>query len=192
MTEIETARLRLRRFVPEDLDDLCRLLADPRVMRYVGVEAGYIFSREETEAALATFITGWARRGYGRWAVVEKATGRFAGLCGFRLFDGEAELLYLLHVEYWGQGLASEAARASLRYAFEELRLTKVVAVTRPEHTASRRVLERVGMRYEGEVCSHGVELVSYTMTSEEFKPDDAPYAVRQCEPPPTTEEGRG
>lgn len=183
MPEIETARLRLRRFTPDDLDDLARLLADPRVMRHLGVEAGKTFSREESAAALTNFIEGWDRRGFGRWALVEKATAAFVGLCGFRSFEGEPELLYLLRAECWGRGLAAEAARASLRYAFEELHFERVVAVTRPEHTASRRVLERVGMRYEGEVRSHGVELMGYAMTSEEFRAGDAPYAVRRCGP---------
>ena len=95
MPEIKPAWLRLRLFTPADLDDLACLFGDPKVMRYLGAEAGTTLPRAETGAALAKFIGDWHERGFGRWAVVHKETQRFIGLCGFKLLVGEAELIYV-------------------------------------------------------------------------------------------------
>ena len=180
MPEIETARLRPRMFVPSDLDDLARLLMSPEVMRYIGVEAGKTLTLEETEEHLQNFIEGWRRRRFGRWAVVEKKTNRFIGLCGLKLLEEEVELIYLLHEAYWGRGLASEAARASLRYGFEELELERIVAVTRPENISSQRVMERIGLRRAGDVRSYGVDAVCYVIERKDYEPGDALYALRR------------
>src|SRR5712692_11266922 len=83
---IETARLRLRMFRPEDLDDLAGLFADPDVMRYVG--NGKPVGREEAEKALLSIIQHWHRHGFGRWAVEEKETRRFVGFGGLRSLFG--------------------------------------------------------------------------------------------------------
>jgi ribosomal-protein-alanine N-acetyltransferase len=179
MPQIETARLRLRLFTGDDLDDLACLCGDPQVMRYLGVEAGKTLSLAETEAHLRNFIEGWRKRGFGWWAVVGKETGRFLGLCGLKALDAEVELIYLLHAQYWGRGFASEAARASLRYGFEELHLERIMAVTRRENVASQRVMQSIGMRPDGEVHYHGISGVSYVIRREEFAHGDAHYVVR-------------
>lgn len=180
MPEIETSRLRLRLFTPDDLDDLERLFSDPEVMQYLGVEAGKTLSREETAKALRDFIKGWHERGFGRWAVIHKETNRFIGLCGLKLFEGQPELIYVLEKAYWGRGLATEAARAALRYGFEEVKLERIVAVTRPENVASQRVMRSIGMKWEGEGLYYGVEGVGYAITGEEFLPDESLYIVRR------------
>ncbi|HEX8069809.1 MAG TPA: GNAT family N-acetyltransferase [Pyrinomonadaceae bacterium] len=180
MPEIETARLRLRPFVAADLDDLARLCADPEVMRYIGLEAGRTLTRAETQYVLDTIITFWRTHGYGRWAVLLKTTGRLIGLCGLRQLDGEPELMYAFEQASWGQGLAAEAARASLRYGFEEVGLERIVAVTRHANAASQRVLVKIGMRYEGEARPYGVETLGYALTRAEFAPDDSSYLLRR------------
>lgn len=184
MPQIETSRLRLRMFTPDDLDDLERLFSDPEVMLYLGVEAGKTLSREETEEALSSFIQGWHQRGFGRWAVILKETKRFIGLCGLKLLEGQPELIYVLEKQYWGKGLATEAARAALRYGFEEVKLERIIAVTRPENVASQRVMQRLGMKWEGEGRYYGVEGVGYSITEEEFEKefevDDSLYIVRR------------
>lgn len=109
MPEIETSRLRLRLFTPDDLDDLERLFSDPAVMLYLGVEAGKTMSREETEETLRGIIKVWHKRGFGRWAVIHKELNQFIGLCGLKLLEDDAELIYVLEKEYWGQGLATKA-----------------------------------------------------------------------------------
>ncbi len=174
MSDIETARLRLRPFTPDDLDDLAPLLGDPAVMRHIGVESGKTLTRAEAAAALDNMINGWRKRGYGRWAVLLKATGQLIGLCGFRLHENMPELIYLLGKTHWGQGFATEAAQASLRYGFAELRFERIVAFTRPENTASQRVLQKLGMRFAGEAPLHGVAALCYVLTRAEFRPDES------------------
>ena len=182
--EIETSRLRLRRFLPSDLDALAGLMGDPDVMRFIGREVGRTLSPAEAEELLAHLLSEWDRRGFGRFVVLDKETGQFIGLCGWKTLEGAAdkpELLYLLGREHWGRGLAVEAAAACLRYGFGELGMTRVVALTRPDHHVSRRVLEKLGMRCEGEGVYYGIQAVCYAVTRAEFRPDtSARYKVRR------------
>lgn len=178
MPEIETARLRLRMFTPSDLDDLMLIFGDPDVMRYLGIEAGKTVPREEVEVTLKKMIEFWAKNGFGRWAIINKEDGRLIGLCGLRLLDGAPELVYAIAKAYWGRGLATEAARASLRYAFEHLQLERLVAVTRHGNTASIRVMKKIGMSYEQEVNHYGVDGVCYVANRAEFEIDDSPYIL--------------
>src|SRR2546423_13569681 len=108
MPEIETARLRLRSFIPNDLDALARLFADREVMRHLGIESGKTLTRAETQTVLDKYIAVWAEHGFGICAVLHKATGQLIGLCGLRLRQTPPELLYVLSKEWWGQGLAVE------------------------------------------------------------------------------------
>ncbi len=170
MSDIETARLRLRPFTVADLDDLARLLADPAVMRYLGVEGGQTLTRAEAAAALDNMITGFRQRGFGRWAVLLKSTGRLIELCGFRLHEDTPELIYLLGTTHWGQGLAAEAAQASLRCGFAELSFERIIAFTRPANTASQSVLQKIGMRSDGEAQLQGVAVLCYELTQFEFQ----------------------
>ena len=127
---------------------------------------------------LHTSIEGWQKHGFSRWAIIDKRLEKFAGLCGWRSSGGKPELLYVLTKEVWGRGLATEAAGACLRYGFEELHFDSAIAVTRPEHHASRRVLEKIGMSFEGVMSHSGIEAATYTLTKERFCPDKAAYVL--------------
>jgi RimJ/RimL family protein N-acetyltransferase len=180
MPEVETIRLRLRMFAPGDLDRLCLILSDHSVVRYLGVEAGKPFTRAECEEALNNAVEAWSKYGYGRWAVIDKVTGELIGLCGLRSREGTPELLYILAEAYWNEGLATEAAGACLRFAFEELEVSRIIAFTRHENVASRRVLEKLGMSYEGKVQEAGVDGVMYMIAREQFTPDESTF-YRSC-----------
>jgi RimJ/RimL family protein N-acetyltransferase len=180
MDEIETERLRLRRFTPGDLEAFCSLLGDPDVVRYLPARAGAAFSREESEALLYNAIESWTKYGFSRWAVIHKHHAKVIGLCGWRRFDGTPELLYILQKDYWGMGLATEAAKACLRYGFEQLEFDRVVAFTKQENRASRQVLQKIGMDYEGVVFHTGVEVAGYSITKETFFPDDSRYTLHR------------
>ena len=169
MHEIETARLRLRQFTHADLAALTRIVGDAEVMKYLGNPPGPI-TAEESEAFLGGMMAHWARHGFGRWAVVERATGRLIGCAGFRLYEGVPELNYLLDKSCWKAGLGTEVAEACLRHGFTRHGFESVVAFARPENAASRRVLEKVGARYEGEAVAYGVEVVRYEITRDEFE----------------------
>ena len=180
MDEIETERLRLRRFTPDDLEAFCSILGDPDVMRYLGVEAGKSYSRQESEALLYNAIETWTRHGFSRLAIVDKYLTKVIGLCGWRRFEGTPELIYILTKEYWGMGLATEAAKACLRYGFEQLHFDRMIAFTRIENRVSLRVLQKIGMTYEGVVSHTGVEVASYVITKENFSPDDSIYVLHR------------
>jgi ribosomal-protein-alanine N-acetyltransferase len=111
---------------------------------------------------------------------VDKASGEVIGYCGFRINEGRTELHYLLARAYWCAGLATEAARAALRYAFEELRLTEIIALVRPENTASARVLKKIGMRHTGrQERFFGHNFDRYLITMSDYQADNAPYSFR-------------
>jgi ribosomal-protein-alanine N-acetyltransferase len=146
--ETETARLFLRPFTSQDLDTLCQLYSDPDVMRYIGKG---VRNRDESEQSLSKMIAHWQSHGLGMWAAFHKPDGRFVGRCGLTpLADTEQiELGYTFHRDFWGQGLATEAARRSLQHGFETLGLSRIVAIARPANVASWRVMEKVGMTRE-------------------------------------------
>lgn len=179
MPEIETTRLRYRMLSPHDLDDLFVIFRDPDVMKYLGIEPGTIPSREETKSLLGRMIEFWTVHGFGRWAVVNKEDGKLIGICGFRLLDSRPELFYLFAKASWGKGLATEAARAVLRYGFEELGFEQIVAAIRPANIASLRVITKIGMRYEMEISHAGIHAVCYVATRGDYQPDDSPYFIR-------------
>jgi len=182
MHEVETARLRLRMFTPADLSALSRIFADPHVMEYLGKD-GLPIPSEETAAALTSIIEHWHRNGFGRWAVEDKADGRLLGYAGIRSLEGQAELVYLLAKEYWGQGLATEVAVACLRYGFTEKRFDSILALTRPLNVRSRRVMEKIGMRFEKDATYFGIDVVQYVVERREYKGDDSFYLLRAISP---------
>jgi len=177
--ELETARLRMRMFTPDDIGELARITRDADVMRYIG--EGRPLSWEETEYNLSTIIRAFRRRGFGRWAVVHKAGGRLLGYCGFSTLDESVgvELVYMLARPYWGMGLASEAARACVRYAFEVLGLDSLAAITMPGNARSRQLLEKLGMRHERDCHLHGYDCVQYRIRRADFQPDGSLYLAK-------------
>lgn len=176
MPTLETDRLKLRMFTRADLDDLAILIADPDVIRYVG--SGKPGTREEAVAALQSVFEHWETHGFGRWAVVDKQTGTFIGLGGLRTLQGTPEVVYHLAKAYWGRGLATELARASLRYGFEEHKFDRVVAIAKPANLASIRVMEKVGMHYEMQTNYYNLDVVQYAIAREEFDSEGSTYLV--------------
>ena len=180
MHELETARLRLRLFTPDDLDELARIFGNPRVMRYLGKQ-GEPMTRAETETALLSMIAHWQRHGFGRWAVVHKEPEILIGCAGLRSFEGIAELVYLLDQPFWGVGLATEIARACLRYGFEVQQLDHIIGLARPQNSASRHIMEKIGMRFEGEINVFEIDVVRYTIGREDYQSDKSSFIVRSA-----------
>ncbi len=90
------------------------------------------------------------------------------------MLDDTPELVYLLAKPYWGMGLATEAAKACLKYGFEELQLEQIIAVTRHENVASRRVLERIGMKHEKDVRLYDIDCVYYSISRKSYQPGNS------------------
>jgi len=155
--EIETARLHLRPFTRADRDAIHAIYADPEVMRHVG--HGAHKTPADTDAALQAFRRMLQSRGMSFLAVIERATGRLigdAGLYPVEAAEGDVELGYTLARDAWGRGYATEAARALVEHARTGLGATRVVATVDPANTASKRVLEKVGMTADGERIAYG------------------------------------
>jgi [ribosomal protein S5]-alanine N-acetyltransferase len=149
---LSTQRLLLRPFAPEDEDALFGLWNDPHVRRYLWDD--HLVSREQVHEQLALSEREFRERGYGQFTLALKEwPGVLIGFSGLRRIDGtqEVELLYGLYQSFWGRGLATEAARAVLRFGFEELGLEEILAGADFDNTASIRVMERLGMTYAGE-----------------------------------------
>jgi RimJ/RimL family protein N-acetyltransferase len=170
--EIETNRLRLRAFTPDDLDALYLVFGDPEVMTYI--TGGKPRTKEATLAGLLRTIEGWQNRGFGLWAVAEKDSGHVIGYCGLIFLDEttEIELAYGLAKSSWGKGFATEAARASLRYGFEELKLERIVAVVNPQNIPSQRVLEKLGMKYKRNAHHYDADLMYYELSKQDYHAD--------------------
>ncbi|MEG4813399.1 GNAT family N-acetyltransferase [Microcoleus sp. K5-D4] len=168
MHEIETARLYLRQFTPEDLDELYRIYSDAEVMKYLrGVK-----TREETQIAIHTMLKCWAENNFGMWALVHKIDRKLIGRCGLVFLDQtpEVELGYAIDKVYWNQGLVTEASLASLNYGFQILNLERIVAIARPENIASQRVIQKVGMKYEKNTRYYETDVLYYSISRETYE----------------------
>jgi RimJ/RimL family protein N-acetyltransferase len=164
---LETERLILRKFEESDIDAIFEMRSDAEVMRFIREPQ----NRDETINWLKLVSSHWQDEKIGFCAVIEKSSGKVIGWCGlWRLKEtGETEVGYAIDKEYWGKGLAVEAARAFLEYGFTKLNLEKIVAVARPENKASRRVMEKLGMHYDYAGEFYGRQLVHYSIAKEEF-----------------------
>jgi len=182
MPEIETERLLLRMFSQDDLDDLSTIYADADVMQYL---SGHPLTREETAGWLKYFLDGWENFGFGWWAVILKESGQLIGHCGLQFIHitPEVEVTYGLAKKYWRKGIASESARACLRYGFEELKLERIYALADPGNTVSHRVMQRVGMKYDRtEYYKDDLyegDLIYYVISREDHRSDDSIYQLR-------------
>ena len=182
--EVETERLLLRAFAPGDFEAFAGMRADAEVMRYIGLPVGPQ-TREQARAWQEKNDRRWRDNGFGMWGVGERATGELAGWCGLSRLDDtqEVEVGYGLARRAWGRGLATESARASLRYGFESVGLARIVAVVNPANDASRRVVEKLGLRYAKDAHHYGADLNYFEIDRAEFKPAASPYVLREAPP---------
>lgn len=142
-----TPRLALRPCAAGDVEALYHLWTTPEVRRYLWDDEAIL--REQAAAVVAESEQSFAERGFGLWGVALRDSPALIGFCGLRAIAGsaEVELLYGLAPAQWGQGLATEAAVAVLRYAFEQAELVRVWARTDSPNSASLRVMQRLGMQ---------------------------------------------
>ena len=144
---LDTKRLRLREFRAADVDALYRLNSDRRVMRYIG--NGSIDTRDMAERAVTRSMKYYSNYpGLGVWPAEERGSGAFVGWFCLKYVPAtvEVEVGYRLAREAWGQGYASEGARAIVRYAFDKVGLDRIIGLTHPDNGASQRVLQKAGL----------------------------------------------
>lgn len=182
---LETERLVLRRFTMADVDNLVGLDADPDVMRFVN--GGIPTCRDDIENEFLPAYLGYYERyrEYGFWAAIEKSSVDFLGWFHFRPREGTApgqvELGYRLCKSAWGKGYAAEGSRALIRKGFTESGVQRVTAEAMAANMASRRVMEKAGLRlvrtfrqpWPGAADGHEIEVVEYALQKADWEEQD-------------------
>ena len=155
MNTLETPRLRLRMFREDDFDSYADMMADPEVMRYL--PQGGPLPRPEAWRNMAAVLGHWQLRGFGPWAVEERASGRLVGRIGPFCPAGwpGLELIWAIRRQFWGQGFATEGAR--------------VVSLIRPQNAPSIRVAEKIGEQFQGKMEFYGDEVLVYGISRERW-----------------------
>ncbi len=165
----ETERLWLREYREDDAAAFLQLNSNPEVLRFTGDQP--ITSLDEAVAVLRAHpIADYQKHGFGRWACILKSSGQHIGFAGLKLLPelGEVEVGYRFLPEYWGQGLASEAAIAAVTYGFEQVRLTRIIGLVMPDNHASVRVLEKAGLRFEKMMLHRTFTMACYARTEKD------------------------
>jgi ribosomal-protein-alanine N-acetyltransferase len=178
---LETERLRLRPFTFDDVAAVFALVSDPEVARFVRFEAHRDIA--ETRAFLELVQRHYGRGDPFAWAIERREDERLIGSCGFVSQAGEkksAEIGYWLGKPYWGKGYAAEAARALVRFGFEQMGLERVEAKCFLENRAGQRVIEKLGMKLEGTDRSERIkgeypELQCYAIARHDWDSADTP-----------------
>jgi [ribosomal protein S5]-alanine N-acetyltransferase len=167
--QLATPRLALRPCDDADLDALHALWTDPKVRRFLWDDR--VIERAVAAEAIAASRSSFAAEGIGQWIVEPRGGSELLGFAGLRAIDGggEIELLYALHPAHWGRGYAVEASRAVLVHGFETVGLERIAGRTDTPNAASARVLERLGMRFEGERPVAGRPTLHYAIARDEF-----------------------
>jgi [ribosomal protein S5]-alanine N-acetyltransferase len=183
MPILQTPRLLLREFNPEDVAALAQVLSDPETMRYYAAP----YDRAGVEQWIERNRKRYRDDGVGLWAMELKRTSELIGDCGIILQQVEGERLYEigyhLRRDHWHQGLATEAAIACRDWAFAHLKTDRLISLIRPENLPSRRVAERNGMTVWKEITWRG--LLHHVYSLENNKPPSVPkqfVILRECD----------
>lgn len=181
---IQTERLLLREFADVDARDLLALNSDPTVIRYTGDEP---FTDYHAALDFVQSYDHYKRHGFGRWAVVLRQNGQFAGFCGLRKDErtGRVDLGFRFHRRFWSQGIATEAGRAALLVGFSGYKLPLIYGRVMRENLASVSVLQKLGMSFREVSEEEGSVWLVYALRANEFVPPapPAPPAPPSAEP---------
>ena len=165
---LETERLSLRRFRPDDVDAIFAIIGDDIAMQYYPKT----FNRSDAVQWIERNLRRYREHGYGLFAVTLKNRSGVIGDCGVIRQEVEGETLlevgYHLRRDQWGHGYATEAAGACMELAFREFGAAKVISLIRPENVPSRRVAERNKMEVERQVTHAGLPHLVYAMKRED------------------------
>lgn len=145
-------------------------------MRYLLGGNGGPLTRGQSEKQIESFASRWEEWGYGPWAVEHKPTGEFIGRIGLNYYEDfsrsghKTEVGWLLDRSYWGRGLATEGAAAGYRYGFREVGLERIIGIVKPANIASRRVMEKSGLRLQGDARFRARDMVWYAIDYEDWE----------------------
>lgn len=160
--QVETERVLLRPFEPQDAQGLFEMDSNPEVHRYLGNKPLKDFKK--AEEVIAMVIAQHKRNGIARWTAIEKSTGNYLGWSGIKLYQQECcghinfyEIGYRFKLEFWGKGFATETAKAALDYTFDVLNEDTAYGMIHHENLASARVLEKIGFQKTDEYVEDGI-----------------------------------
>lgn len=166
---LETPHLILRPFTEEDIDRFHSILGEDDMLHYFPKTDPPPWDKVKT--MVLGILKHWEERGYGLWAVEPRSQRVLMGRCGLQYLPDtdEIEVDGLLSRAVWNKGFATEAAKASLRYGFHELKLDFVVGIVHPENMASRRVLEKIGMTLSERKQYFGMDCYRYVIERDRY-----------------------
>jgi RimJ/RimL family protein N-acetyltransferase len=178
MVPIETARLVLRRWREDDVGPMSEINADPEVMRWIGGGSA-VLDEQLTRGRIEACERDWETNGFGLFAVEVRATGELAGFTGLSVPNFLPEVLPAVEIgwrlgrPFWGQGIATEAARAALRFGLVDCELEQVLSIAQVGNDASERVMAKLGMRLERETVdpTTGRALRVHVITRSDYPP---------------------
>lgn len=176
MDSIETDRLLLRPFTSADGSNLHSIMGNDSDMTWEGEAWSY----EKTLEWLWIRLDHYKEHRYGVWAVVDRSSGDMIGQTGLQVLKeaNEVELVTYTAKRWWRKGIGFEACTASLIYGFSELKLPKIIAVTRVFNKAGQGLVEKLGFQHMGEGWVYGVKVFFYRLLSDEFIPKLHYYRV--------------
>ena len=163
MQTLETPRLLVRYFTIRDLEALVPILSDPQVMEFsiIGVH-----NRRQIRQFIEQRLLSYLEPGFGLYALIHKQKRELIGYCGFFVQkideDKEVELGYRLAANYWGRGLATEAAQYVAEYGRNKFNFKRLVCIIEPNNTRSIRVAEKLGMKLEKKIIYYGINANLY------------------------------
>ena len=166
---IETTRLQMREFCPEDLDAVYEFSRNAEVSRYTG-DQGLVKNKQDAAAIIKEiWLAEYKKYGYARYALIHKADDKVIGFCGVKYNPnllgpgiGCPDIGYRMLPKYWGQGLASEAVKACLNYARKELGLCRIIGEVAEENIASNKLLLKLGFKLSEKYNRDGLKLNRY------------------------------
>lgn len=172
---VETERFILREILPTDIDGMFALDNDPEVHKFLGCKV--IATREQTVEVIDFIRQQYVNNGIGRWAIIDKKTGEFIGWTGLKFVTeltnkhkNYYDLGYRLIKKYWGRGIATETAIASLRYSFDKLNANDVYAMADVKNISSNKILKKVGFMRVEKFDLDGVDHYWYKIDRKEYQ----------------------
>lgn len=171
MVSLHTERLTLRPCLLDDFEQYAAMWADPEVVRFLAAD-GKPLSRFAAWQSFSSQVGHWQLRGFGLFTVLERSSGDVVGRVGPWFPEGWPgfEIGWTLRSQFWGRGYATEAARACVRYAFDELHQPAIVSLISPGNTRSIQVAERIGERLQAEITlphlPAGTKILQYGLSS--------------------------
>ena len=163
-TLIKTDRLILRQFSADDREELQRITHEPDIMQYFPSRSPW--PTDKVDRYFSYQSAHWQRFHYGHWAVTTREDGQFFGWCGLEFIPEteETEVGYLLGKKFWGNGYATEAATASVKFGLENIGLKEIIGLAHPENKPSQRVLEKSGLSFTSRATYFGMEMFRYAI----------------------------